>query len=68
MTVKFVQKRIDPGKSSKPSYRSTTVDWRKVRIRVIDANSETLTADLLAGFRASVRYAREENRDLGLTD
>ena len=45
-----------------------TVDGRKVRIRVIDANSETLTADLLAGFRASVRHAREENRDLGLTD
>ena len=55
---------IDTGKASRPEYRTTHVEGKKARIRVIDAESPTFAADFLAGFRANVRKARAENRAL----
>lgn len=65
MATKTV-KGIDVGKPSRPRYRTATVDGETVRIRVIDPDSPTFSADLLSAFRANVRRARKENRDLGL--
>jgi hypothetical protein len=56
---------IDPGDPGKPTYRSAVgPDGKKVRIRVLDPNSPSFTADLLASFKANVRRAREENKAL----
>lgn len=56
---------IDPGKPGKPVYRTAIgPDGRKVRIRVLDPNSPSFTADLLSSFKANVRRAREENKAL----
>jgi hypothetical protein len=68
MTRTIVKAPLDPGKASKPTYRTATVDGKKVRIRVIDVESPTFSADLLAGFRSSIRQVRKENRELGLTN
>ena len=45
---------------------ATAPDGSKVRIRTIDADSPTFTADLLDMFRENVRRARAENKALGL--
>lgn len=58
---------IDVGKPSPPRYRTAIgPDGEKVRIRLIDPNSPTFTADLLSSFRANVRRARAESKALGL--
>lgn len=59
--------KIDVGKPSPARYRTAIgPDGEKVRIRTIDPNSPTFTADLLSSFRANVRRARAENKALGL--
>jgi hypothetical protein len=59
--------KIDIGKAGPARYRTAIgPDGKKVRIRMIDPNSPTFTADLLSSFRANVRRARAENRALGL--
>lgn len=68
MTRKIVEASLDPGKASNPTYRTAIVDGKKVRIRVIDVDSPTFSADLLAGFRSSIRQVRKENKALGLTN
>lgn len=66
MATKIV-KGIDVGKPSRPRYRTAVgVDGKTVRIRVVDPNSPTFTADLLSMFKANVRRARAENKALGL--
>lgn len=58
---------IDIGKPSKPRYRTAVgPDGQNVRIRMLDPNSPTFTADFLSSFRANVRRARAENKALGL--
>lgn len=59
--------KIDVGPASRPRYRTAVgPDGKRVRIRIIDPNASTFTADLLSSFRANVRRARAENRKLGL--
>lgn len=59
--------KIDVGKPGRPRYRiAVGPDGNKVRIRVLDPNSPTFTADFLSSFRANVRRARAENKALGL--
>lgn len=59
--------KIDVGKPSRPRYRTALgPDGKPVRIRLLDPNSPTFTADFLSSFRANVRKARAENRALGL--
>lgn len=59
--------KVEVGKPSKPRYRTAVgPDGKNVRIRILDPNAPTFTADFLANFRANVRRARAENRALGL--
>lgn len=59
--------KIDVGKPGPRRYRTAIgSDGKRVRIRVIDPNSPTFTADFLDMFRANVRKARAENKALGL--
>jgi hypothetical protein len=55
---------LDPGRPSKPKYRTAERDGKQVRLRVVDADSPSFTADLHASFAANVRRARSENRAL----
>jgi len=64
MEVIFVDGPLDPGKPSKPRYRTALRDGRTVRVRVVDADSPSFGADFQASFKANVRRAREENRAL----
>lgn len=64
MKVDVVDGPLDLGRPSKPRYRTAHVDGRKVRIRIVDADSPTFDADFLSSFRANVRHARAENRAL----
>lgn len=58
---------IDVGKPSRRRYRiATAPDGSKVRIRMLDADSPTFTADFLDAFKQNVRRARRESRALGL--
>ena len=58
---------IDVGKPGRPRYRTAVgPNGEQVRIRLLDPNSPTFTADFLSSFRANVRKARAENRALGL--
>ena len=64
---KIVEGPINIGKPSAPRYRTAIgPDGNQVRIRVIDPNSPTFTADLLSSFRANVKRARKESKALGL--
>jgi hypothetical protein len=56
--------KIDPGPPGKRRYRWAYRDGKRVRLRVIDANSPTFTADLTDAFRENVRRAIRENREL----
>ncbi len=64
MKVVVVDGPLDAGKPGKPKYRTAKRDGKRVRLRVIDADSPRFTADLQASFAASVRRARSENRAL----
>jgi len=67
MTLKIIEGPIDIGKPSRPRYRTALdANGNKVRIRMLDPNSPTFTADFLSSFRANVRRARAENKALGL--
>ena len=55
---------LDPGRPSKAKYRTAERDGKRVRLRVVDADSPHFTADLHASFAANVRRARSENRAL----
>jgi hypothetical protein len=58
---------IPVGKPSRRRYRTATApDGSTVRIRMIDPDSPTFTADLTDMFRENVRRARAENKALGL--
>lgn len=64
-----VVEKIDVGKAAPARFRTATdANGEKVRIRIIDADSPTFTADFLSSFRANVRRARAENRALGLEE
>ena len=59
--------KIDVGKPGRARYRTAlNGDGQPVRIRVLDPNSPTFSADFLSSFRANVRRARAENKALGL--
>ncbi|MFM2100347.1 MAG: hypothetical protein RLZZ366_1886 [Pseudomonadota bacterium] len=59
--------KIDVGKPGRPRYRTAVgPDGKTVRIRLLDPNASTFTADFLSSFRANVRRARAENKALGL--
>ncbi len=65
--VRIVEGPIDIGKPAAPRYRTAIgPDGNNVRIRVMDPNSPTFTADFLSSFRANVRRARADNKKLGL--
>jgi hypothetical protein len=65
--IKLVDGPVDAGKASKPRYRTALgPDGEKVRIRMLDPNSPSFTADFLSSFKANVRKARAENKALGL--
>lgn len=64
---KVVKGPIDVGKPSRRRYRvATAPDGSKVRIRMLDADSPTFSADFLDMFKENVRRARAENKALGL--
>lgn len=56
---------LDLGKPSKPKFRTALRDGKRVRLRVIDADSPSFAADFQASFAANVRRARNENRTVG---
>lgn len=62
--IDIVEQVLDAGKPAKPVFRTARAEGKRMRIRVIDANSPSFAADFLAGFQANVRRAREENRAL----
>lgn len=62
--VVVVDGPLDPGKPGKPKYRTVERDGKRVRLRVVDADSPRFTADFHASFAANVRRARRENRAL----
>lgn len=62
--VVIVDGPLDPGRPGEPKYRTAERDGKRVKLRVIDADSPRFTADLKASFAASVRRARSENRAL----
>jgi hypothetical protein len=65
--ITLVEGPVDAGKAGKPRYRTAVgPDGKSVRIRLLDPNSPTFTADLLSSFKANVRKARAENKALGL--
>lgn len=64
MKVVLVEGPLDPGKPGKAKYRTAERDGKRVRLRVVDADSPRFTADFHASFAASVRRARTENRTL----
>jgi hypothetical protein len=61
-SLEFLDGPLDAGRPAKPKYRSATVNGRKVRIRVIDADSASFSADFQAAFKSSVRRARDESK------
>lgn len=64
---KIIEGPIDIGKPSRAKYRTAyDAKGNKVRIRVIDPNAPTFTADLLSMFRENVRRERAESKALGL--
>jgi hypothetical protein len=66
-TPKITSSIIEIGKASPARYRTAIgPDGKRQRIRVIDPDSPTFSADLLSMFRANVRKARAENKALGL--
>lgn len=65
--INIVDGPIDIGKPSRAKYRTAfDANGNTVKIRVIDPNAPTFTADLLSMFRENVRRARAENKALGL--
>lgn len=60
--VTVVEGPLDPGKPSKPRYRTAEREGKRVRLRVVDADSPTFAADFQASFAANVRRVRHENR------
>jgi hypothetical protein len=54
--------RLDAGKPSKPKFRTAQRDGKRVRVRIVDADSPHFAADFTASFAANVRRARSENR------
>lgn len=62
--VVVVKGPLDPGKPGKPKYRTVQRDGKRVRLRVVDADSPRFTADFHSSFAANVRRARRENRAL----
>lgn len=64
-TPPFELKIVQPGDEPKPGrrqYRWAYQDGKRERIRVIDVNSPTFTADFTDAFRENVREAIRENR------
>ena len=66
LKVVLVDGPLDPGKPGKPKYRTATRDGKRVRLRVIDADSPNFAADFQAMFAANIRRARDENRELDI--
>lgn len=67
--LEIVDGPIEIGKPSAPRYRTAIgPDGKAVRVRTLDPNSATFSADFLSSFRANVRRARAENKALGLDD
>lgn len=62
--IQVVKGQLDPGKPGKPKYRSVELDGKRLRLRVVDADSPRFAADFQASFTANVRRARNENRAL----
>lgn len=63
-TIVEVNGKPDPGRPSKPRYRTVQRNGETVRLRVVDADSPRFAADFQAAFAANVRRARRENRDV----
>lgn len=59
-----VEGPLDPGKPGKVKYRTVERDGKRVRLRVVDADSPRFAADFRASFAANVKRARQENRAL----
>ncbi len=53
---------LDLGKPGKPRFRTVQKEGKRLRLRVIDADSPSFAADFQASFAANVRRARRENR------
>lgn len=67
--LEIVDGPLDVGKPSPPRYRTAVgPNGTKVRVRTLDPNSSTFSADFLSSFRANVRRARAETKALGLDD
>jgi len=64
VTVVTVDGPLDPGKPRKPRYRTAEREGKRIRLRVVDADSPSFVADFRASFAANVRRARSENRGL----
>lgn len=60
--VTVVDGPLDPGAPARARYRTVEVDGKPVKLRILDADSPSFTADLRASFAANVRQARSENR------
>ena len=62
MKFQIVDGPLPLGQASKPRYRIARIDGQEIKVRVVDADSPTFTADFTAAFRANVRRVRRENK------
>jgi hypothetical protein len=64
--TKVVVRELAIPKPSKSVRRKTVIgeDGRKVRLRSLDADSDSFAGDLLATFKSNVSAARRKNRML----
>ena len=64
--TQFVDEPVTGGKQSKARYRTAFDGERRVRVRVVDADSPTFGSDFESAFRANVRRVRADNRRLDM--
>lgn len=64
MKLEIVQGPLPLGNASRAKYRVAQGAGDAFKVRVIDADSPTFTADFTAAFKANVRRVRRENPKL----
>lgn len=64
MKLEIVRGPLPLGEASRAKYRIARSEGDAFKVRVVDADSPTFTADFTAAFKANVRRARRENPKL----
>lgn len=64
MKVEIVDGPLKVEKAGKPRYRTARSNGYIVKVRVVDADSDAFGSEFFEAFKASVRRARKDNREL----